>query len=530
MTKNSDRSRPSLVIVILALALAIASTAVPSAPSAAAPASRRATIGLVQEPRTLMPHFDLLSVAHETQNLAFECLLAIDEKGNYVPRLATEVPSTRNDGIGGEGRTYTFKIRNGAKWADGRPVTAEDVEFTWQVITNRSLPIPSRVIWSDVQRVEVVNPQTARLHFAEPNSGVLAVMATDSCFIMPKHMLAGSDLSNAPFHRKPLGSGPFQVQEWTAGSFIRLTKNPSYWVAGKPALDELQVRILPGTEGQRAAMQRGEVDLMMHLTTADLSFVERLSDYRVVKSPTHAQWQFWLHNEDPILSDKNVRQALAYGLDRATITKSLMRGTVEPMDAALPPSHPMHNARVKKYPYNVEQARGLLDRAGWVAGADGIRRKDGRPLRLEILNIAGQVERRQVIQIAQENWRRVGIDTTIREIDAPAFPPTMAQGNFQIAYGSFGERHDPAFALWLGTNWQRYRNERALGLLRRALTTVRRDQRVSLVREFQAVAAEDMPILMVAPRIFLNAAHQRLDGYVPTLSGSLWGAQNWQVK
>jgi ABC-type transport system substrate-binding protein len=135
-----------------------------------------------------------------------------------------------------------------------------------------------------------------------------------------------------------------------------------------------------------------------------------------------------------------------------------------------------------------------------------------------------------VIQVAQENWRGVGIDTTIREIDAPAFPPTMAQGNFQIAYGSFGERHDPAFALWLGTNWQRYRNERALGLLRRALTTVRRDQRVSLVREFQAVAAEDMPVLMVAPRIFLNAAHKRLDGYAPTLSGSLWGAANWQVK
>jgi peptide/nickel transport system substrate-binding protein len=132
-----------------------------------------------------------------------------------------------------------------------------------------------------------------------------------------------------------------------------------------------------------------------------------------------------------------------------------------------------------------------------------------------------------VVQIVQAGWRQIGIDVKIKTIDGPAFPPTMGKGDFQIAYGWFGEEQEPVFNLWLGTNWQRYRNEQALDLLRQVLTTPARSKRLEMIRNFQAQAAEDVPTLPLAPRVLLNAASKRLKGYAPSPAGSLWNVAEW---
>jgi peptide/nickel transport system substrate-binding protein len=146
---------------------------------------------------------------------------------------------------------------------------------------------------------------------------------------------------------------------------------------------------------------------------------------------------------------------------------------------------------------------------------------------VEILNIAGEAERLQVVQIVQAGWRQLGVDAKIRTIDGPAFPPTMSKGEFQVAYGWFGEEQEPVFNLWLGTNWQRYRNEAAPDLLRQAVSAPARARRLELIRAFQAQAAEDVPTLPLAPRVLLNAASTRLVGYAPSPAGSLWNAAEW---
>jgi peptide/nickel transport system substrate-binding protein len=278
-------------------------------------------------------------------------------------------------------------------------------------------------------------------------------------------------------------------------------------------------------------LQRGEAELALHLTSADLRFIERLSGYELAQAPDHAWWQFWINNADPILEDRQVRAALAYALDKQTITETVMGGLVEPQAAMIPASHWVHNPDVPAYEFDPERARELLEQAGWVdADGDGIREKDGRPLRLEILNIAGQAERRQVVQIAQDQWRDVGFDVSIREIDAASFPPTMSQGNYQLAYGWFGENQEPVFNLWLGTNWQNYRNEEALALLEQVPTTIDREEREELIRRFQEIVAEEVAMLPLAPRPILNAVAERLQGYAPTLSGSTWNAEEWTLR
>ena len=490
----------------------------------------RATLVTPQEPGTLLPHFDLLTLTHETQHLIFDCLLTIDEGGNYEPQLALEVPTLENGGISPDATTYTFHLRDDVTWHDGEPFTAADVAFTWEVITDPDLPVPSRAVWEDIERIETPDPHTAVIHFAETNVNLLAAAATDSCFMLPRHLLEGEDIVDSPLNREPIGTGPFEVTQWASGAFIELTANANYWQDGLPHLGEIILRIVPGSEGQRAAMQRGEADLMLHMTSADLRFVETLPAYEVVTGPTHAWWLFWINNEDPILQDVRVRQALAHAVDKETITETVMAGIVEPLDAALPPSHWAHNPDVPSYSFDPERAAELLEEAGWTLDGGGIRTRNGEALQIDILNIAGQVERRQVIQIVQDYWSEIGVDARIREIDGPSFPPTMGEGDFQIAYGWFSETQEPVFNLWLGTNWQRYGNEEALELLRRVPTVVEVDERAELIHRFQELVAEDAAILPLASRPILNAVHERLEGYLPSLTGSLWNAQEWRIR
>ncbi len=516
--------RVILAVLVVALAGMVAGT---GGVLAETDGGGRVVIGVPQEPRTLLPHFDLLTLSHEIQSLVFDPLLTLDVNGEYLPRLAAVVPTVENGGISPDGRTYTFRLREGVQWHDGEPFTAADVKFTWEVITNPDLPIPSRSIWEDVTAVETPDSHTVMFTFAEPNVAFLDVTARSNAFILPKHLLADDDIANSALNRAPVGTGPFVIQEWVSGSHIAFGRNPHYWQDGRPHLAEIVVRIIPGSEGQRAALQRGELDLLLDITSADLSFVEGLNQYQVVTTPTYAWWHFWLNNSDPVLADRSVRQALAYGLDKAAITETVMRGINEPLHAVVPPAHWAHNPDVRVYPYDPDRAQELLEESGWTLGADGIRQRDNVRLRLEVLNIAGQAERLRVIQIAQAYWRDLGIDVQIREIDGASFPPTMAGGDFQIAYGWFGEEHEPVFNLWLGTNWQNYDNEEALDLLRQVPTLVEQSERQALVQRFQELAAEDMPTLPLATRVLLSAARNDLQGYEPGLAGSLWNAADW---
>ena len=499
-------------------------------PSAHAQQSEQITIVSPQEPKTLLPHFDQLTLAQEIQSLAYDCLLTLNAEGDYVPELATNVPSLDNGGISADGTTYTFRLREGVQWADGEPFTAEDVRFTWQVLDDPDVAVPSRGLWDDIEDVEIVDTHEVKIRFPDTNVSFLGAAATENCFVLPEHRLSGTDIANSDLNRTSLGTGPFVVEEWQSGSFIRLSKNPNYWKDGLPKLDQIRVRFIPGTAGQRASLERGETDLQLDLTTADFRFVEDLDNYTVEQTPIHAWWMFWLNNEDPILQDREVRQALAYAVDKSLITETVMGDIVRPQSAALPPSHWAHNPDVKQYAFNPERARELLENAGWTLGSGGVRTKDGERLSVEILNIAGQAERRQVIQIVQSQWREVGAEVAIREIDAANFPPTMADGDYQVAYGWFSEKQAPVFNLWLGTNWQRYANDEAFELLEQVPETIDRDQRKDLIQRFQAIVAEDVPILPLAPRAVLNAVNDRLQGYDPGLSGSLWNAETWSVE
>ena len=344
----------------------------------AAHAQSRVTVLSPQEPATLLPHFDLLTLTHEIQQLAFDCLFVAGANGEYRPHLAAEVPTVANGGISEDGTTYTIRLRDDATWHDGEPVTAGDLRYTWQVITDQELPIPSRAVWEDIASIETPDPTTAVVRFEETNVAFLGAASSDACFLLPEHALAGTDLVNSPQNRDPIGSGAYEVAEWRSGAYVRLTARDDYFL-GAPEVDEIVVRFPGGSQAVRTALQRGEAELALHIGSADLRFAQNLDGFTVQQAPDHAWWQFWINNQDPILEDVAVRRALAHGLDKALITETVFAGVVEPQHAMLPPSHWAHADDVRTYGYDPEAARSLLEEAGWThEDGDGVREKDGQ--------------------------------------------------------------------------------------------------------------------------------------------------------
>ena len=496
---------------------------------AAVPSATAQTLTLLfpQEPGSLFPHFDLLSLAHEAQDLLFDRLFVVDEQGAYLPELAAEVPTVANGGISPDGRVYTIRLREGATWHDGVPVTSADVAFTWQVIVDPDLPIPTRTVWRDIVSIDTPDARTAVITFADTNVSFLGAASFAGAFLLPSHLLEDvADLANAPFHRAPVGNGAFRLAEWQAGSFLRFERHEGYW-AGDAAFDSVVVRIVPGGEAQRTVLSRGEADLVLQVALTELPFVDGLSGYRRVSVPTFANWQLWLNNEDPALADARVRQALVHAIDRELIAETLLGGLSQPDDAILPVSHWAHADDVRRYPYDPAEAERLLDEAGWVRSGAG-RSREGAALQIELVNIAGQADRLQVIQAVQAFWRAVGVQAEIREVDAASFVPTLSGGEFQTAYGFFGEGQEPVWNLWLGTNWQRYGNQEALDLLRAYGVTVEREARRELAVAFQRQVAEDVPVIVMAPRPLLAVVRADLEGFAPTTTSSLWNVHTWR--
>ena len=156
--------------------------------------------------------------------------------------------------------TWTFQLRRGVTWHDGKPFTAADVKFTFDTMLDPKVNARYRGNFPGLQRAEVVDDQTVRFVFDAPLSAFPAMLAYNA-YIVPKHLLEGQDLLNAPadFYRHPIGTGPFRFKEQLRGSHLTVEANPSYF-EGRPHLDAIVFKVLPDPNAQIAQFRAGELD------------------------------------------------------------------------------------------------------------------------------------------------------------------------------------------------------------------------------------------------------------------------------
>ena len=415
-------------------------------------------VALYQEPAILNPFLNSQTAGTEVMNLVFQGLTDVDPDGKRFPVLATEVPTTQNGGVSADGKTVTYKLKRDVKWHDGRPFTAKDVVFTWQAIMDSSNPIASRTGYNVMDSVTATDDYTVRVAYKE----FFAPFATLFGSILPSHAYnnttAGMDKHEQA--RKPIGTGPFKIQEWSSGNHITLAKNPDYHVKGKPYLDQVVFRITPSREVGVAQLQTGEADVVWDLSEASVAEIEGKAGLTVWAGPAPDVERLILNfsapsgpqqglpnSRHPVLGDPKVREAIELAIDKKAIVDKLLFGKTSVASSPVP----MGWAAYKPNPseFNPTKAKQLLDEAGWRPGSDGIRAKDGVKMQLTYSTTTGNALRERTQQVIQENLQSVGIGLEIRNLPSAVLLGQWAdnsprkRGNFDINMWTTNAGIDP---------------------------------------------------------------------------------------
>ena len=385
-------------------------------PSGPAPTNELLIVGYDREPDTLN-RFST-HILEDIQTCVIEGLTITDDKMNIIPLLAAEVPTLENKGVvlrQDGGMDVTWKLRPGVAWHDGTPVTSADVKFTVDAINDPSYNPESTDGFDRIAAVDTPDPLTAVVHYKE----VYAPYALQFMRgLFPKHVLQGRDIDRASdYNRAPLGTGPYRVAEWKSGEYILLERVPNYWRGSEyPHIRQILFRFIPNTNTRINQLKSGEVHLVAMFPWDKHREVAAIPGVTVHRTPGNAYEHVTLNQRRvAAFRDVQVRRALLHAVDRDTIASAILDGLAPVTNGAIQPVSWAFTPEVTTYPFDAARARALLESAGWRdVNGDGIREKDGQPLRFTLITQAGFAVRESVAQVLQRQFRDVGVDMAVQ--------------------------------------------------------------------------------------------------------------------
>lgn len=540
------------------------STTTSQAAQAAAQPTPQATgpqvrITLNQEPDTLNPFYSGLRATFTITQAIFNGLVVVNEQGDYEGDLAMEVPTVQNGGVSADGLTITYKLRQGVKWADGQPFSADDVKFTYDAIMNPANTISGKSVYGKIESLTVKDPYTVELKMKEPYAAY-AEFFSYPVGILPRHALGSlPDLNKADFNRKPFGTGPYRVTDWQAANYIQLDANPNYY-KGAPKIGRVIVRIVPDKNTQLAQVRANETDVAVDLNEDDAVQVDRIPGWKAFAIAGLTSDRLFLNLAEPgvadgsrphpILGDKRVRQALEMGIDKQQLVDKVLSGKTKVATSEYPVGWAAPNLEPSKY--DVDTAKRLLDEAGWQVGADGIREKDGRKLHLSISSTSGNTLRENVEQLIQAGWKAMGVDLEIKNATAAVLVGEWSEnglvqrGNFDIAYYGFTPGIDPSGTIsprfhskqipfegnqGEGDNGMRYRDPQVDQWIDEADRTLDQARRKELYGEVMRKIADDVPVIYLYNRANVEAVSQRVQGpHSHPFRWLTWNIHEWALQ
>ena len=393
---------------------------------------------LWQGPTLLNPHFATGTKDQEGCRPFYESLARYDADGVLVPVLAAEIPSRANGGIAADGLSTTWKLKKNVQWHDGQPFTADDVVFNWQYATDPAGGAFSVGFYANVKSVEKIDAYTVRINFLKPTP-----IWDRSCalWMIPKHLFSaymGAKSREAPTNQKPVGTGPYKFVAFTPGDLVRGELNPNYYLPNRPFFDTIEIKGGgDATSAARAVLQTGEFDYAWNILVEDnvLKGMEAAGKGRVVFKPTGNPEMIMLNAADPwtevdgeranvkskhfAFSDPALRKAFGLLVDRKSIEDFVYgRAAVATANALNNPAQ--YNSKAIVAEFNVDKANALLDGAGWKRGADGVRAKDGKRLKLVFQTSINSV-RQKVQAIVKQACAKAGIEIELKTVQASVF-------------------------------------------------------------------------------------------------------------
>jgi peptide/nickel transport system substrate-binding protein len=555
-------------LVIGALACALALSACSKAGDQSAPGGAAATtaagtsgaagstggqlrIAIQRAPNTLNPLLNGFSVEAMINRLSFDTLLSVDASGKkLVPILATEVPTESNGGIGKDGLTITYHLRSGVRWHDGVPFTSKDVKFTWQAMMNEKNNVNERVGYEDVKSVDTPNATTVvfrlKHKFAPFVNTVFAESDSPVC-IVPEHILAKyPDVNRIPFNEQPIGTGPFKLVRWVRGDHIELAANDDYF-RGKPKLRSIILREIPDENTSLNALRSHDIDWIFEGSPNLYMSVKSLPDVKVAIESQFQTLGLDFNTSHPPLDDVRVRRAFAYAIDKQALVDRFTGGIGTVAWANQPPYSWAYEPNVMRYPFSVAKAKQTLKEAGWVAGPDGIARKNGQPLSLQLAYNVENATRRLVVVQIQAMLKAIGVDAQIKAVPANLYYATYGQGgiliNGKYDMGLYGwtAGYDPDdHSIYSsdqigrpdhpdGSNYTRYNNPEMDAAEREALSTYDEAKRKKAYSKIQKLIARDVPEDYIWFPRQIQPISPKFKGFAPNPVNEAWNAYEWEI-
>jgi peptide/nickel transport system substrate-binding protein len=484
-----------------------------------------AVVAAVGEPQALLPPLVYETVARDISDRVFERLAELTPGGApidtaaYRPALAARW--TRVDSL-----TWRFHLRPGARWHDGRPVTAADVVFSFDAYADSLLDAPARASIAGRVRAEAVDSATVVVRFTGPSPEQLFDAAWH-VRVIPKHIweaVPRAEWASDTAVARLVGSGPYRVSEWNRGASLTLVADTARSADARAGIGRLVWRFTADPDAALNLILSGEADLIENLGAPDrVARVATDSSLALHRYPAAVYGFLGFNLADargrahPILGDRSVRRALTMATDRNGMARALYGP-----EAHAPPG-PMSGLLwigeegIDVLPYDTAAAARLFDEAGWLRAAGGMRRKGSTPLRVDVLVPTTSPARRQLAVMLQEAWRRIGVDVTVTAVDFPVFQERLGRGRFDSYVGAYLDEPTPrglgeqwGRAGWDALNHGHYANPRFDSLLAAAGSLADPGSaRAAYHAAFDTLAADAPAIFLYTP-VQVAAVHRRI--------------------
>ncbi|SMD07584.1 ABC transporter substrate-binding protein [Kibdelosporangium aridum] len=420
----------TVVGFVLLGALVMAGCSVPQEGPASGPPS--IVIGAGQEPDNLNP---ILGYAPDGASKIFDGLVDRDAKLKLTPALAEKLPEASADGL-----TWTAKLRQGVKFSDGTPLSAQDVVFTYKSVLDPKVNSTIASRYDPLAQVEAPDDSTVVFKLKYPYSPFDQTLTLG---IVPRKAFDGQDINAAPFNTAPIGTGPYTVNQWRKGDRMVLKANEGHWNKA-PAIKTVTFVYITDDNARATRMASGEFDATVLPPRLAQTYRDK-SGYRVVQNPSADYRGLGIPSELPFTKDPKVRVAINTGINRQAMIDTVLAGAGKPAATPISPYLAEWYDPAAKFDFDAQKAGALLDEAGWRLGPDGKRAKDGQPARLPILYPAEDSLRKDLALAVGSDLAKLGIDAPV---EATKFELMLQRQKETAAVWGGGDPYDPDTAAY----------------------------------------------------------------------------------
>jgi len=528
--------RAGQALTFVALAVAFTVLALGSAPAPAAAAGKELVVGFLGDATSLNPVVATDGQSYIAEWPMFDGLVELDATLGVKPLLAESWEVSR------DGLTYTFKLKKGVRWHDGKPFTARDVAFTFYSVLDPKVTTPHRAYFDALvgfpeltakdnpkkpeelaqKPIEVLDDHTVRFRLRYPYGAFLAVLVSPRAGIIPEHLLKGQDLNTAEFNRKPVGTGPFKFVEWKRGDRLVMEANPAYH-GGRPALDRVIYRVIPDAVVLLQELRAGGVDLIENPPLTEVARLKQTAGLKVLVADNTSYTYFGYRQDVAPFDDLRVRRAFYHAIDVPTIVQQVLQGYAVVANGQFPPNTWAHDPSVKPYAYDPARAKALLSEAGWKPGPDGVLVKEGKRLSFSVRHDQANQAAKDSAVVVQEYLKNVGVEAKLEPLDWPTFVKKLFASEFEAILVGWTNFHDPdPFAytiwhssMWKGRNFAHYKNPKADEAIEAGRRAPSQGERKKAYAALTRILMDDAPYVFLYYPQQVYVTRAGYEGFVP---------------